>query len=181
MSDGIEQLWTRVLEGNASAWRKLVETWSPLVMAVARRNGLGQVDAEDCVQYTWFSLYRRRENLKQPAALPGWLIRVASRRAKRMLNSDELERRRRLNYQPAAEPVAPDTNVEALEQAALVRLAIEELPPRCRGLLEALFFSEDEVSYPRIAKSLGIPLNSLGPTRSRCLSKLKKILKGYGL
>ena len=175
MSDGLEQLWTRVLDGNAAAWRKLVEQLSPLVMAVARRNGLGQTEAEDCVQYTWLSLYRQREDLKQPAALPGWLIRVASRRAKRMLQSDDLERRRRWECRRPEEPVTPD-----MEQAAIVRLAVEELAPRCRDLLKALFFEEDEVSYPKIAHRLGIPLNSLGPTRSRCLAKLKKILKGYG-
>ncbi len=181
MSDGAEQLWMGVLDGNVAAWRRLVEQLSPLVMAVARRNGLGQTDAEDCVQYTWLSLYRQKKDLRHPAALPGWLIRVASRRAKRMLQSDDLERRRRWECGPPEEPVTPDIDVEALEQAALVRLAVEELAPRCRDLLKALFFEEDEVSYPRIADRLGIPLNSLGPTRSRCLAKLKKILKEYGL
>ncbi|HOP07042.1 MAG TPA: sigma-70 family RNA polymerase sigma factor [candidate division Zixibacteria bacterium] len=179
MNDNLEHLWIRVLDGDRDAWRQLVELLTPLVMAVARRNGLDQADAEDCVQYTWLSLYRQRESLKEPIALPGWLIRVAVRRSQRMLKSTAAEERRWRECRQPEETPSPDLDIERLQRAGQVRLAIENLDRRCRDLMWALFFESDEISYRDIAERLGIPLNSLGPTRSRCLEKLRMILEDY--
>lgn len=181
MNDHLEHLWIQVLADDSGAWRRIVELLTPLVMAVARRNGLDQADAEDCVQYTWLSLYRQRQTIKEPAALPGWLIRVAARRSQRMIKSAAAEERRWRECRPIPPTPPPDLDLEELQRASQIRLAVENLDGRCRRLMRALFFDSDDISYRDIAERLGIPLNSLGPTRSRCLAKLKKILEDYEL
>ena len=65
-----------------------------------------------------------------------------------------------------------------LEQQQLVREAVESLPERCRHLLTMLFYEKDELSYADIGRRLGMPVSSVGPTRARCLEKMKRLLQG---
>ena len=65
-----------------------------------------------------------------------------------------------------------------LEQQQLVREALESLPERCRNLLTMLFYEKDELSYAEIARRMAMPVPSVGPTRARCLEKMKKLLQG---
>ena len=70
----IEHIWKSVLAGDVHAWGELVRVYAALVNTVARRVGLSGLDAEDCAQHTWMSLYRNRRVIKDPQALPAWLI-----------------------------------------------------------------------------------------------------------
>jgi RNA polymerase sigma factor (sigma-70 family) len=176
----LENLWRRVRNGDTRAWEELVRTFMRLVLAVARRTGLSQSDAEDCAQYTWYSLYRSRNAVKDPNSLPGWLIRVASRRSRHIIRRDMKENRRRQNSEEPSAPGLPDEEILRFERAALVRLALKQMDPRCRELLTALFLAPAELSYDDIARRLGIPVNSMGPTRARCLAKLRKLLEEMG-
>jgi len=157
-----------------------VERYEALVFTVARRAGLTRADAEDCAQHTWLSLYRTRHTIKDPVALPAWLIRTTHRRALRMAKQQA-----RLNplYSEAVESHdsrIPDEELLALERQAHLELAIQQLDERCQYVMKALFFSEEEKTYAQIARDLGIPPNSFGPTRMRCLKKLEKILRDLG-
>jgi len=145
-----------------------VERYEALVFTVARRAGLTRADAEDCAQHTWLSLYRTRHTIKDPVALPAWLIRTTHRRALRMAKQQA-----RLNPLYSEELLA-------LERQAHLELAIQQLNERCQYVMKALFFSEEEKTYAQIARDLGIPPNSFGPTRMRCLKKLEKILRDLG-
>jgi len=80
----IIDIWQGVLQGDPPSWRTIVERYEALVFTVARRAGLTRADAEDCAQHTWLSLYRTRHTIKDPVALPAWLIRTTHRRALRM-------------------------------------------------------------------------------------------------
>jgi len=165
------------VSGDPSAWETVVDRYAPLVYAVARHCGLASTDAEDCAQQTWLALYRQRRSILDPMKLPGWLTQTTRRKATRMRSrrrrSDEVNRQL-----PSPEPAVPiDQAIETLEQRALLELAMEQLDPRCYKLLRAIFLSPDDTSYRDIARELAIPLNSVGPTRSRCLKKLKKILE----
>lgn len=70
MTKTVSDIWTEVLEGDSGSWTKLVRLLAPLVFTVARRAGLNQSDAEDCVQQTWVALYQGRRNIKDPNRLP---------------------------------------------------------------------------------------------------------------
>lgn len=180
MTENLEILWEKVKKSDPKAWRQVIELYSGLVNTVARKAGLMTLDAEDCGQYVWMTLYRKRNTIHDPVALPAWLIKTTYRRAAtiaRRLKPDlELE---------AALPLSdtgelPDEIVTQLENEAILDCALKQLDPRCRRLLHELFYRSGELSYRDIAKSLNILPNSLGPLRSRCLVKLKKNLENMG-
>ena len=176
----IQQIWRRVLAGDVHAWGELVRLYAALVNTVARRVGLATLDAEDCAQHTWMSLYRNRRVIKDPQALPAWLIRTTHRQAvyiyKKRIRTSEAEADR------AIEPVLtlPDEDVHKLEQQALIEIALRRLDKRCRSLLKQLFFAPDDKSYQQIAADLKIAPNTMGPLRSRCLKRLRRILDEMG-
>lgn len=166
------------LQGQQAAWDALVERYERLVYSVALKSGIAPADADDVFQAVFISLFRNLESLKDESRVSAWLItttyreswRVAKRRQK--AGSDEIARE---------EPAAPcSDDVEALERQQIVRQALMELGGPCQTLLTALFLGKDEVRYDAIARELGIPIGSIGPTRARCLKKLEKILAKHG-
>lgn len=180
MTFDISRVWEGVLAGDPVSWRRLVTAYAPLVFTVVRRVGLDLPDAEDCAQQTWLALYRRRKAIVQPAALPGWLIRTAHRKALtiRQRYAPQLDLQSALQQPDAA--LLPDELIISLEQAAGIRLAVEQLDPRCRKLMSVMFLADDGKSYADMAEGMEIKPNSLGPLRSRCLEKLKRNLEKLG-
>jgi len=176
----LRRLWKRVLAGDTAAWRKLVDSYSALVFTVARRTGLSEADAEDCAQDVWLTLYRSKRSLKDPQAIPAWLIRTTHRRAIALALRSHRAGIRGDGGQ-AADPKLPDHELLAIEREFLVREALRRLDPRCRLLVESLYFHKDQTSYKQLSTEIGISPNGLGPLRSRCLAKLAKILKNLGL
>jgi RNA polymerase sigma factor (sigma-70 family) len=176
MIPDIRVIWNKVVAGDAGAWEELVELYAVLVYTVAIRVGLSEADAEDCAQDVWLALYRKRNSIRDPKAIPAWLIKTTRRRAV------ELARRTRnasneFEIQLSAESEAADNLVITAENQRILEQALSQLDPRCRMLLENLYLQGHGISYSRLAKQLGLSPNSLGPLRSRCLVKLAKILE----
>lgn len=180
MTEDIHSLWQRVAADDRGAWADLVRRYAALVMTVAVRAGLSQSDAEDCGQQVWLALYRTRQQLRNPERLPSWLIQTTRRRAIRM--RQQQASRQQLEKEPIiTEPVRlPDEKVLRLERQAMLDLALSRLDPRCRRLLRMLFLSPRSFTYNDIAQQLDLSPNALGPLRSRCLKRLKKILEELG-
>ncbi len=176
MRQNITDIWERVLDGDPSAWESLVQKFAALVYSVACHSGLSGGDAEDCAQQTWMALYKGRKTVRDPARLPGWLTSTTRRKARRMVLKKSRASEVRDNLDPTGTDIHPDEAIIALQRKAQLDLALEQLDERCQKLLRAIFLSPQELTYKEIALRLGIPPNSLGPTRSRCLNKLKKIL-----
>jgi RNA polymerase sigma factor (sigma-70 family) len=180
MKRSIAVLWKGVLDRDPECWSELVSRFEPLVYAVARKVGLSDSESDDCAQETWLSLFRTRHKIKTPNKIPGWLVRTASRRSTRIARGREKDIIIEESPEVMDRECLPDEELERLETATLVHLAIESLEPRCRQLLHALYLSPKEKKYREIARDLGIPANSFGPIRSRCLRKLKSILHELG-
>ncbi|HOD65086.1 MAG TPA: sigma-70 family RNA polymerase sigma factor [candidate division Zixibacteria bacterium] len=180
MTESINILWRRVVDGDRAAWADLVRQFAPLVMTVAVRSGLSAPDAEDCGQQVWLALYRTRKNVRDPARLPAWLIQTTRRRAVRMRQQQSARRQVEADAPEAASLCLPDDQVVQLEQAAILEGALARLEPRCRDLLRKLFFSPGGTTYAEIARHFGLSPNALGPLRSRCLARLRKILAELG-
>jgi RNA polymerase sigma factor (sigma-70 family) len=177
MNRTLVEIWQGVLDKDPECWSELVHRLEPLLYAVARRTGLSVAESDDCAQETWLSLLRTRHNIKDPNKIPAWLARATSRRAVRIVTTREKDLRVENTTEPAAPDELPDKELERLETATLVRLAVDSLEPRCRQLLHALYFAPEDKKYRDIAHDLGLPPNSFGPTRMRCLEKLKTILE----
>lgn len=165
---------TRAQTGDQQAWNALVERYAPLVWSICRRYELGSADASDAVQNVWLRLVDRLGNIRDPAALPGWLVTTTRRECIRVL---------RARGSPAAAGVLdaqniPDEQTDLAEQLliaerhAALREAFTGLPSGCQRLI-AMLIEDPPVPYAKISAELGIPIGSIGPTRSRCLDKLR--------
>ncbi|MFG1921126.1 RNA polymerase sigma factor [Cryptosporangium sp. NPDC048952] len=171
--------------GDRSAWDLLVDAYGGLIWAVARNHRLSPGDAGDVSQTTWLRLVENIDRLSDPSRVGAWLATTARReclrllgRSKRtVLSGEELDPgtdRLRL-----ATPEA-DAALLAAERDAEMRSAFGRLTPRCRELLQMLLL-DPAPSYEEISAALDIPIGSIGPTRGRCLEKLRGIVEGTGI
>lgn len=175
--DDDPRLIARCLDGDETAWVDLVGRYDRLVFAVGRRAGLSQEDAEDVFQVVFTTLYRRLDGLRDQERLAAWLITTTRREAIRV------RRHARPHDELADELPATDAPTEQVVERELmsqtVREAMAALDDRCASLLRALFL-DTEQAYAAIAARFGIAVGSIGPTRARCLAKLKTLLDDRG-
>ena len=170
-------LVTRARNGDRQAWDELVDHYAPLVWSICRRHRLEAADAQDAAQTVWLNLVDHLDSLRDPAALPGWVATTTRRECGRILRAA----RRPCNtaYALAAETIpdeharAAEHDLPAAERHAALREAFGQLPPGCQQLL-ALLTADPPVSYAEISARLGIPVGSIGPTRRRCLDKIRR-------
>lgn len=173
---GLAELVARCTAGDERAWWELVHRFGPLVFASARRVGLSEDLCEDAAQATFAALARHLQSIREPAALPGWLCTTARREAIRLLKEAAGRRGTVLEHDPEAP--GDRSTLEDLEAHQRLRTALGQLGPACRNLLRALYFEGSKPDYQGVAERLGIPVGSIGPSRSRCLAKLAVIFTG---
>jgi RNA polymerase sigma factor (sigma-70 family) len=171
----------RARNGERSAWEALVERYSPLVWSICRRWQLDRTDAEDVGQAVWLRLLEQLDNLRDPAALPGWLATTTKRECDRVQAAAYRSACRRAFGESALDledlpdrqnPTAEDELMVAERHAAL-RAAFADLPPDCQRLL-ALLIADPPVPYAEISSRLCIAVGSIGPYRSRSLDRLRR-------
>jgi RNA polymerase sigma factor (sigma-70 family) len=181
------ELIAACLAGDARAWEQLVARYQRLVYSIPLKARLSADDAADIFQSVWLKLYEKLAGLRDHEKLSSWLITTTTREVWRVTarnrrdaapaGNEEDDPAGALAQIPAMAPLA-DAERAALEQQQLVREALEALPDRCRNLLTMLFYEKDELSYAEIARRFGMPVPSVGPTRARCLEKMRKLLQG---
>jgi RNA polymerase sigma factor (sigma-70 family) len=163
--------------GDAVALDELVRVMTPVLWHVVRAYRLSAEVAEDVVQTTWLALVRSRSSIHEPAAVGGWLTTTARREAWRVAKAtgrgipvEDEELARRLPEESSAE-------AEVVRRDGDDRLwhAVERLSERCQALLRIVAF-EHRPDYTAIAANLGMPVGSIGPTRGRCLQKLRALM-----
>jgi RNA polymerase sigma factor (sigma-70 family) len=167
----------RWMDGDPGGLDDLVRVMTPVLWHVVRAYRLPSDTAEDVVQSTWLALVRRRDSINDAVAIGGWLTTTARREAWRVgqkagrdIPVEDQEFAVRLPTQRSAEHEA----VENDEQDRLW-LAVGTLNERCQRLLRIVAF-EHRPDYGQVAAALDMPVGSIGPTRSRCLAKLRVVL-----
>jgi RNA polymerase sigma factor (sigma-70 family) len=176
----------RCLAGDASAWAALVGRYQRLVYAIVRRMGLDEHTAADVFQTVFARLMEQLPRVKDPQRLQAWIVTTAkregllllrtSRRTVSMTRVDESGTESDDWDLPDETPIAEEA-LAALQQQHQVRLAMERLDARCRDLLTLVFRDEDDtLTYEEVSRRLGLPVGSIGPTRSRCLDKLRRLM-----
>ncbi|SIT87310.1 RNA polymerase sigma factor, sigma-70 family [Microbacterium sp. RU33B] len=172
-------LFTRWVDGETRAMDDLVRLMSPVLWQIVRSYGLDSALAEDVVQTTWLTLVRRHESIHEPRAISGWLTVSARREAWRV---SRLHRRADAKEAIDLEPHLPSApSAEHLasldDEARRLWDAVGLLQERCQRLLRVIAFDE-RPDYAHIAQELKMPIGSIGPTRQRCLGKLRALLEG---
>jgi len=166
----------RAVNGDQNAWNDIVERYAPLVWSVCTRYRLNDQDIEDVGQTVWLLLVEHLGELREPAALPGWLVTTTHRECQRALTMARKTEGAGTKLDDAllvADGVLIEQEILVAERNATLRLALRELPPRCQQLL-AMLISDPPHSYAEISTTLRIPMGSIGPQRSRCLERLRR-------
>jgi RNA polymerase sigma factor (sigma-70 family) len=166
--------------GDARAWEELLQAYERLVFSIPLNYGLSREDAADIVQLTFTALIESLNTLDENSRLGAWLATVARRYTWRTI---ERGRRERTDADvPIPETATPLGNLaadplERWEVLEWLHRGLAGLTERCRSLLSALYFAPDVPPYTDIAARLGMPVGSVGPTRARCLERLKILLE----
>lgn len=168
--------------GDQAAFDRLVERYAGLVWSVVRAHRLGDADAQDVFQTTWLRLVEHLDRIREPGAVGGWLATTARHESLRLLRRAERTR-------PAPDELldgvderteAGETRVLRAERDAALWEAFEELADRCRRLLRVLL-ADPAPAYEEVSAALDMPVGSIGPTRARCLARLREHLRTRGI
>lgn len=180
----------RCLNGDGRAWALVVNRYEALVFTVARRSGLRADEAEDVMQDVFYILMNNLCALRDSTRIGGWLATTTRHEAWRRI------RRRphvmQSDLEPSAweqmlgdgggsaESLSPESVMARMQDRALIEEALQRLTPDCKRLLQALFSTNEPLSYQVISDTLEMPIGSIGPTRKRCLDRLAKVLSEIG-
>lgn len=168
--------------GDEIALGRLVSSVTPLLWHTARGLGLDAASAEDVVQETWVALYRSAHSIDSPQAVLQWLLTTtrrgaisAARKADKVPVTDPADPDR-----PRQDPVSEEPGPEAIiierERESAIWRAVQQLSKRCQFLLRVVAMGE-RPDYAAIANALGMRVGSIGPTRGRCLARLRTRLE----
>ena len=173
----VSDLVARAKAGDRQAWDALVERYAPLIWSICRRHRLGQADADDVGQSVWLRLVDQLDRVRDPAALPGWLATTARRECLRVLGAVQGPRASvyalDVESLPDERADLADQGLLAAERHAALREAFDQLPPNGKQLI-SLLIADPPLPYADISAQLGIPVGSIGPTRSRYLDRMRR-------
>ncbi len=171
------------LEGNQEAWEALVDKYKNLIYSIPLKFQLGPDAAADIFQSVCVELLSELGSLREPKALPKWLMQVTLHNCIRWKRLESRSTRLEEDEEPPAQG-EPALNAEQIlreaEQEQILRDAVAALPPRCVQLVEMLFFRQPALPYAEVAGRLGIATGSIGFIRGRCLKRLRKELESRG-
>jgi RNA polymerase sigma factor (sigma-70 family) len=159
--------------GDAAAWNALVDQFAGLVWAVARSHRLSDADAADVSQTTWLRLVERLGELREPERVGAWLATTARRESLRHLRLRGRIGEADLDRVPDEEAeTAPLEGLLETERAGALRRAFARLSERCQRLLR-MCMADPMPSYEEISAAMDMPVGAIGPTRRRCLDRLR--------
>jgi RNA polymerase sigma factor (sigma-70 family) len=173
----IANLVNEARQGSEEALGQIVTELTPMLWQVARAAGLSAGDAEDVVQTVWMRLIAHLDDIHTSAALTGWLVITARREAWRVRAAGRKHfpaESESFDALPAREPGSEEQVIIDDQRRTLWR-AISQLSGRCQELLRIIAFVP-RPDYAAVAAELGMPIGSIGPTRGRCLAKLRGLL-----
>lgn len=169
------ELLAKAVQGDQAAWDALVERFSPMVWSIARGFRLDDATAKDVTQTVWLRLVENLDRINDPERLPGWLATTCRREALRVKNMRERMVPTEFDYDVADQSQSLEAMLVEDEEAREVLIAFSAMSEECQQLLR-LLSTEPPLSYEEIAEVIGRPIGSLGPTRSRCLDRLKGLM-----
>lgn len=180
MDDGdypITWLVDAAARGDERAWQEIVHRYAPLLASVIGRFRLTTAEAQDVAQTVWLRLVEHLGSLREPRALPMWIITTGKRESMRCVSGQRrivpLDPRDPSWQATPAEDAEPDADLVRAERHEALLAGLAELPARQRELLR-LLMADPPLSYDAISQRTGIAVGSIGPTRNRALERLRR-------
>src|SRR5262245_45341293 len=165
------QLIESCIRGEQRAWTQLVAKYERLIYSVAHSLCPESEDCADVFQRVCLALYQNLDRLRSDQVIPAWLTTVTRRQAYKVIRS------RKPYAQIDENELSVEANVDLIKEEFEIQLSIDQFNDRCQRLIHLLYFDTKEPSYAQISIELGMPVASIGPTRARCLEKLRKLLR----
>jgi len=170
------------LSGNEQAWTLLIDKYKALIFSIPVKYGLPPHDAADVFQATCAELLVRLPELREPRALPKWLMQVAHHECYRWKRQQQrvVSRDAEPDLPEPETPAIAETVLQQTQEEQMLRDAMRVLSPQCRKLVEMLFFEVPARPYAEAAKELGLAVGSIGFTRQKCIDRLRRQLDELG-
>jgi RNA polymerase sigma factor (sigma-70 family) len=179
-----ERLVKACLDGDEQAWSALIDKYKSLIYSIPIKYGASREDAGDIFQAVCLELFSQLSNLRQPAALRGWLVTITAHQSfhwkRKQKKRSNVEQATLDEDEFSGEPAVPAEVVDEAEREQIMRDATAKLSPRCREMIRLLFYVEPPLPYREVAKRLGLAVGSIGFIRGRCLKRLQKTLASMG-
>jgi RNA polymerase sigma factor (sigma-70 family) len=179
MSCTLPEIVDEASGGSQTAWDQLVDRFSGLVWSTTRAHRLSAAEAADAAQSTWLRLVEHLDRIEDPERLGAWLATTARRECLRIIRIGKRELPTDEEWMFEAESDAVEARLLARERDEALWRAFHEIEERCQALLR-LVCAPEPPSYDEVAAALGIPVGAIGPTRARCLDKLRRQLDAQG-
>src|ERR687894_2204537 len=173
-TNSMTDLLLSIRDGDPAAWDEILRRYGKLVSTTVRSFRLQEADTLDAVQMTWLRLAENAHRVQFPEKLGGWLVTTARRECLRILRQAKpVPKHTNMTPETVADPSAgPEQRVIDADTARTLWNLVTELSPRRKTLLQALF-TDSSRSYAEVARTVGIPLGAIGPTRARALQQLE--------
>jgi RNA polymerase sigma factor (sigma-70 family) len=170
------------LSGNEQAWPLLIEKYKALIHSIPVKYGLPADEAADVFQATCMELLVRLPELREPRALPKWLMQVAHHQCYRWKQQQgrTVSRDAEPGLPVPETPAIAESLIQQTQEEQILREATAALTPQCRRLVELLFFETPARPYAEVAAELGLAVGSIGFTRQKCIERLRRHLDQLG-
>ncbi len=170
------------LAGDEAAWSALIDKYKALIFSIPLKYGLARQEAADVFQATCTELLVRLPELREPRALPKWLMQVAHHESYRWKRQSQrvVSRDGETDFPEPETPAIAESLVQQTQEEQMLREAMATLSPQCRRLVELLFFETPSRPYTEVAAELGLAVGSIGFTRQKCLERLRGQLQELG-
>ena len=171
-------------DGDRAAWNEIVDRYAGIVWAIARRHRLSAADAADVSQTTWLRLVEHLDRIENPERIGAWLATTARHESLRVLRLAGRQIPALDDDFVELADAGAETRVDAAlltdERDRELRELVAALPARDQLLLQ-LLSHDAQPSYAEIGAALGMPTGSIGPTRARCLERLRRVAATRGI
>jgi len=178
------ELVAACLSGDEQAWSELIDRYNRLIFSIPLKQGLNRDEAADIFQAVCLDLVAELPRLRDPQALPAWLIQTTLHKVSKWRRRNDRyvpDEGTHTENAPAPEADMPDALIREVQQSQALRDAVAALSDRCQRMVQMLFFETPARPYKDVASALGVATGSIGFLRSRCLDRLRSALEGIGL
>ena len=177
------ELVAACLSGDEQAWSGLIDRYNRLIFSIPLKQGLTRDEAADIFQAVCLDLVAELPRLRDPQALPAWLIQTTLHKVWKWRRRNDryvTDEGTHTENAPAPEADIPDALIREVQQAQALRDAVAALSDRCQRMVRMLFFETPARPYKDVASALGVATGSIGFLRGRCLDRLRSALEGIG-
>ena len=178
---GDRELVASCLSGDEQAWSELIDRYNRLIFSIPLKQGLSRDEAADIFQAVCLDLVAELPRLRDPQALPAWLIQTTLHKVSKWRRRNDRyvpDEGTHTEHAPAPEADSPDALIRDVQQSQALRDAVAALSDRCQRMVQMLFFETPARPYKDVASELGVATGSIGFLRSRCLDRLRSALEG---